>query len=292
LARPKKAALGKGLGALIKAKPAGGGVQITEEGRASGIREVSVDRILPNEHQPRRTFDEAALSELADSIRENGLLQPPVVRKADDGTYRLIAGERRWRASRSAGLEKIPVIVREAAGPEILELALIENIQREDLNPVETAEAFQRLIKDFHLTQEELSRKVGKDRATVANYVRILGLVPEVKGWIADGLLSLGHGKALMALSDEPRRQIQVAREVITRGLNVRETEALVRRKPKQVSPVKKKDAQISHLEDRMTRHLGAKVRLLHKSNKKGGRIEIAYSSLDELDRLLEILAG
>jgi ParB family chromosome partitioning protein len=266
-------------------------VQITEEGRASGIREVSVDRILPNEHQPRRTFDEAALSELADSIRENGLLQPPVVRKADDGTYRLIAGERRWRASRSAGLEKIPVIVREAAGPEILELALIENIQREDLNPVETAEAFQRLIKDFHLTQEELSRKVGKDRATVANYVRILGLVPEVKGWIADGLLSLGHGKALMALSDEPRRQIQVAREVITRGLNVRETEALVRRKPKQVSPVKKKDAQISHLEDRMTRHLGAKVRLLHKSNKKGGRIEIAYSSLDELDRLLEILA-
>ncbi|MBI5142451.1 MAG: ParB/RepB/Spo0J family partition protein [Nitrospirae bacterium] len=286
----KKEALGRGLGALIpQRKP---DVPPPVNARLEqGTLEVDIDRIIPSSLQPRKRFDEDSLRELADSIRENGIIQPPVVRRTGDGTFELIAGERRWRASHLAGLKKIPVIVKDTAPAETLAMALIENIQREDLNPLETAEAFDHLMKDFGLTQEEMSKKVGKDRASVANYLRLLKLASEVKMWVTDGLISFGHAKAILASEDE-NAQVELAREVIKRGLSVRETEALA--KKKKTGEVKKpeskaKNPQIASIEEKLIRRLGTKV-MLDDRGKKGGRISIDYYSLDEFDRLLEIL--
>jgi len=252
---------------------------------------VDIDRIIPGANQPRTRFSDASLEELAASIRESGVLQPPIVRRTGSGTFELIAGERRWRAAKLAGLAQMPVILKDAAPAETLVYALIENIQREDLNPLETAEAFEHLMRDYSLTQEEMSQKVGKDRATVANYLRILKLPPEVKSWLAEGLLSLGHAKALLAAAD-PHALVQVARQVIQKGLSVRETEAVARRGGGAAKPARKtspgRDPQIRSLEDRLTKKLGTRVRL-NDRGKKGGSIEIEYYSLDELDRLLEL---
>lgn len=273
-----KPALGKGLSALIP-----------EQKQSSGILELDINIITPNEYQPRKVFNDKALDDLVSSIKEKGVIQPVIVRRISDRSYELIAGERRWRASKKAGLDKIPAVVKEAAPAEALELALIENIQREDLNPLETAEAFQRLIKDFSLTHEDLSKKVSKDRATVTNYLRILKLPSEVKIWIAEGSLSIGHAKALLQI-DDPAAQTAAARKIIKNGLSVREAEALSKKtstsRPK---PKASRDPQIASLEEKLIQSLGTKVRLLHKS-KKGGKIEIEYYSLEELDRLLEIL--
>ncbi len=283
----RKEALGKGLSALIPPKKTISAKQHQVDG---GMLEVEIGRITPSGVQPRKHFPESSLKELADSIRENGVIQPPIVRRSGNGTFELIAGERRWRASKIAGLKKIPVIVKDAAEAKALVLALIENIQREDLTPLETAEAFEHLIKDFNLTQEQMSQKVGKDRATVANYLRLLKLAPEVKGWLSEGLLSLGHAKALLSAPDDIA-QVDIARHVIGKGLSVRETEAMVRRINKDVQkPVSpKKNPQIAALEDKLIRKLGTKVRLEDRG-KKGGKIAIEYYSLDELDRLLDIL--
>ncbi|MBI4698815.1 MAG: ParB/RepB/Spo0J family partition protein [Nitrospirae bacterium] len=279
-----KPALGKGLSALIPEK---------EKGRGKEILDLNISTIVPNEYQPRRIFNDTALNDLVSSIKEKGVIQPVIVRKASDSTYHLIAGERRWRAARIAGLSSIPAIVKEAAPEEALELALIENIQREDLNPLETAEAFQRLINDFSLTHDDISRKVGKDRATVTNYLRILKLPFEIRQWISDGSLSIGHAKALLQI-DNQRLQLDIAGKVIKHGLSVRETEALCKKGPSIQVPASKlsklKDPQIASLEEKLMHSLGTKVRLIHRSNKKGGRIEINYYSLEELDRLLEIL--
>jgi ParB family chromosome partitioning protein len=276
-----KTALGKGLSALIP-----------EEQRSTGVQELGVKSIVPNEYQPRRIFRESSLKELVASIKANGVIQPVIVRKTSSNSFQLIAGERRWRASRMAGLTSIPAIIKEAAPAETLEIALIENIQREDLNPLETAEAFQRLIKDFNLTHENLSKKVGKDRATVTNYLRILKLPSDIRKWLAEGSLSMGHAKALLQI-DDPRLQIKTARKIIHSGLSVREAEALSK---KASSPGAsrsrsgiRKDPQIASLEEKLMHSLGTKVRLIHKG-KKGGRIEIEYYSLEELDRLLETL--
>lgn len=279
-----KPALGKGLSALIPEK---------EKGKAKEILELNIDTIVPNEYQPRKVFNDTALSELVASIREKGIIQPVIVRKASDNSYHLIAGERRWRAARIAGISRIPAIVKDVAPMESLELALIENIQREDLNPLETAEAFQRLISDFHITHDDLSKKVGKDRATVTNYLRILKLPFEIKKWIAEGILSIGHAKALLQVEHQ-KIQIEIASRVIKQGLSVRETENLCKKnpslKPAQIKPDQRKDPQIASLEEKMMHSLGTKVRLIHRSNKKGGKIEIEYYSLEELDRLLELL--
>jgi len=279
-----KPALGKGLSALIPEK---------EKGRSKEILELNINMIMPNEYQPRRAFNDTALNELVASIREKGIIQPVIVRKASDNSYHLIAGERRWRAARVAGLSSIPAIVKDAAPMESLELALIENIQREDLNPLETAEAFQRLISDFSITHDDLSKKVGKDRATVSNYLRILKLPFEIKKWIAEGSLSIGHAKALLQVEHQ-RMQIEIASRVIKQGLSVRETENLCKKNPSiRISKSKLRkssDPQIASLEEKMMHSLGTKVRLIHRSNKKGGRIEIEYYSLEELDRLLELL--
>jgi len=274
-----KTALGKGLDALIPEK-------------GEEVLHLEINRIFPGE-QPRKIFRDNSLKELAASIKEKGVLQPIIVSRLGDGSFRLIAGERRWRASQIAGLKKIPAIVKNVASKEALEIALIENIQREDLNPVETAEAFNRLLKDFNLTQEELSEKVGKERATVANYLRLLKLPEEIKSLISDGSLSMGHARAVLSIEGRAH-QIEAVRKIITKGLSVREAEALA--KNISLAGTKKlkghkahKAPEIASLEDKLIKSLGTKVRIHHKG-KKGGKIEIEYYSLDELDRLLEIL--
>ncbi len=271
-----KTALGKGLGSLLPDK-------------TDDIINIDIDRIIPGEQQPRKIFKDEALKELAASIKEKGVLQPIIVSRTGDGTFRLIAGERRWRAATLAGLKKMPAIVKDVSSADSLEIALIENIQREDLNPVETASAFQRLIKDFNLTQEELSVRVGKERATVANYLRLLKLPEEIKTFVNDGSLSMGHARAILSVEGRTG-QLEIARRIIHKGLSVRETEGLARKLSsefKKKAHPKKKDPQIASLEDRLIRSLGTKVRIHHKG--KRGKIEIEYYSLDELDRLLDI---
>jgi ParB family chromosome partitioning protein len=280
-----KTALGKGLSALIPQKE-------KDKGKSREILDLDIKTIKPNEYQPRRIFKDAALNDLVASIREKGVIQPIIVRTSSDNSYELIAGERRLRAAGIAGLKVIPAIVKEAAPVEALELALIENIQREDLNPLETAEAFNRLIKDFNLTHDDLSQKVGKDRATVSNYLRILKLPLEIKKWIAEGSLSIGHAKALLQVENQ-RHQLEIASKIIKNGLSVREAETLGRKSASPHASKSKRhlsrDPQIASLEEKLIQGLGTKVRLIHKSNKRG-RIEIDYFSLEELDRLLEIL--
>jgi ParB family chromosome partitioning protein len=283
-----KPALGKGLSALIPNKE-------REKGQAgtNQILELDIKKIVPNEYQPRRIFRDNTLNDLVSSIKEKGVIQPVIVRKTADNEYQLIAGERRWRASRMAGLARIPVVIKDVAPVEALELALIENIQREDLNPIETAEAFHRLIRDFNLTHEDLSRKVGRDRATVSNYLRILKLSSDIKTWIAEGSLTIGHAKAILQV-DDARLQYQIAKKIVNSGLSVREAEALSRKgsagAASRSGKKSAKDPQIASLEEKLRHSLGTKVTLIHKSNKKGGKLEIEYYSLEELDRLLDIL--
>lgn len=284
-----KPALGKGLSALIPPKRSAGE---QPPGGAGQILHLDIKSIKPNEYQPRRLFRDDALNDLISSIREKGIIQPVIVRRSGDGSYELIAGERRWRAAEHAGLTSVPAIVKDAAPAESLELALIENIQREDLNPLETAEAFHRLIQDFSLTQDDLSRKVGKDRATVSNYLRILKLPAEVKKMIAAGSLSIGHAKALLQIENQ-KMQTDIARKIVQSGLSVREVERLAKRLSSPASsgtprqPVR--DPQIASLEEKLIQSLGTKVRLIHRSGNRG-RLEIEYYSLEELDRLLDIL--
>jgi ParB family chromosome partitioning protein len=271
-----KTALGKGLEALIPEK-------------GEEVIYLDIDRVFPGEQQPRKTFRDDSLKELAASIKEKGVIQPVIVSRVGDGTFRLVTGERRWRATALAGLKKIPALIKNMASRDSLEIALIENIQREDLNPIETAEAFSRLITDFNLTQEDLSEKVGKDRATIANYLRLLKLPEEIKPLIYNGSLSTGHAKAILAV-DGKVNQLEVARKIIKKGLSVREAEVLSRKIAKPPKVKSNKDPQISSLEEKLIKSLGTKVRILNKGKK--GKIEIEYYSLDELDRLLEILLG
>src|SRR5215813_8329753 len=216
----QRKALGRGLSALL-------GTPDLETPEA--LREIDIDRILPNSHQPRKSFDEDALNELADSIREHGVVQPVVVRPLEDGFFQLIAGERRWRAAQRAGLYRIPAIVREAGEHAALEVALIENLQREDLNPIEEAQAYERLIVDFGMTQEEVARRVGKNRTTIANMLRLLRLPPEVQQWLRENRISTGHAKALLSLSDLDAI-LDTARKIIQGNYSVRQTEMLVAR--------------------------------------------------------------
>jgi ParB family chromosome partitioning protein len=255
------------------------------------LREIDIDRILPNSHQPRKNFDEDALNELADSIREHGVVQPVVVRPLDDGFFQLIAGERRWRASQRAGLYRIPAVVREAGEHAALELALIENLQREDLNPIEEAQAYERLISDFGLTQEDVSRRVGKNRATIANMLRLLRLPAEVQQWLRENRLSTGHAKALLSLSD-PNAILDSARKIIQGNYSVRQAEMLVSRYT--ANGGVKEDAAAAETEDpnvtaaihTLEQVLGTKV-TVHESGGKG-KLEIHFYSLEEMNRLYE----
>jgi ParB family chromosome partitioning protein len=277
----QKQALGKGLGALIPDLS----VLDDKEKKALGIIEIELDKIVPNEYQPRKVFNDEKLGELAASIKEQGVIQPVIVHRAGSG-YQLIVGERRWRASRLAGLKTIPALVKEATKRELLEMALIENIQREDLNPLEAAEAYKRLQDEFKLTQEDLAKRVGKERSTVTNFLRLLGLPKEIKQELATGALTMGHAKALLSL-ERVRDQMQAALMIVKKGLSVREAEALASRLK---NPPKEKKARLSHelksIEEKLRKALGTKVIITTKS--KGGRIVVEYYSAEELERILE----
>lgn len=271
-----KTALGKGLEALIP--------ETGEE-----VISVDIDRIFPGQQQPRKRFKDESLKELAGSIKDKGILQPIIVSRVGDGTFSIVTGERRWRAAALAGLKKLPALVKNVASKESLEIALIENIQREDLNPMETAEAFNKLITEFNLTQEDLSRKVGKDRATVANYLRLLKLPGDIKMLVGNGSLSIGHAKAILTLEGKTQ-QIEAARKIVKRNLSVREAESLSKKTSKPSKVTRRKDPQISSLEEKLRKNLGTKVRI--RTRGKKGKIELEYSSLNELDRLLNFLLG
>jgi ParB family chromosome partitioning protein len=277
----QKQALGKGLGALIPDLSS----LNDKEKKALGIAEIELDKIVPNEYQPRKTFQDDAMKELASSIKEHGVIQPIIVHRIGTN-YGLIAGERRWRASRIAGLKTIPALVKEATKRELIEQALIENIQREDLNPLEAAEAYKRLQDEFKLTQEDLAKRVGKERSTVTNFLRLLSLPKEVKHDLAAGNLSMGHAKALLSM-ERVRDQLQAALMIVKKGLSVREAEALA---GKLKNPAKEKKSKIGHelkaIEDKLRKSLGTKVSVTAKA--KGGRIVIDYYSAEELDRILE----
>jgi ParB family transcriptional regulator, chromosome partitioning protein len=264
--------------------------------------DIDIDLLSPNEQQPRVQMDDGKLAELADSIRANGIIQPIVVRRVGD-RYRIIAGERRWRAAQRAGLLKVPVVIREVdqgASKQLLELALVENIQRENLNPIDEALAYQRLAEEHGLTQEQIAAAVGKDRSSVANFLRLLKLPEEVRNDLGSGVLSMGHARALLGLADAAAQR-QAAREVIARELSVRDTEALVKKmtaSPKPASPTVEaatpepaaKDVHTRAAEDRLRFALGTKVRILRKGG--GGAIEIDFGSEEELNRLYELLTA
>ena len=280
----KRKALGRGLRALIPEPVA--------PLRREPAQEVDLDLLRPNREQPRGIIEDARLDELAASIRSHGIIQPLVVSRQEDGKFEIVAGERRWRAAQRAGLLRVPVVERTVANSKRLELALIENIQREDLNAIETAAAYARLADEFGFTQEEIARSVGRDRATVANYQRLLRLPAEVRAEVASGALSMGHARALAGLADE-QAQLEIAREVLARDLSVRETEALVKGRSEPPRPAPEPpppDVHTRAAEDRLKVALGTRVRIVRRG--KRGRIEISFVSEDELQRLYEQLAG
>ena len=283
----KKKGLGRGLDALL------GGASVTamqEEAAQAEQRELQylpLDLIQRGKYQPRRDMDPEALEELAQSIQAQGVMQPIVVRPIGDNRYEIIAGERRWRASQQAGLEKIPAMVREVPDEAAIAMALIENIQREDLNPIEEAVALQRLQQEFELTQQQVADAVGKSRVTISNLLRLIALPEEIKTLLSHGDLEMGHARALLGLPAE--RQVEGARHVVARGLTVRQTEALVRQwlaHPQQAPEPAKPDPDISRLEQRLAERLGSPVQIRHGSKGKG-QLVIRYSSLDELQGVL-----
>jgi ParB family chromosome partitioning protein len=286
----QKKALGRGLGALIPSRPAPepAAPQATP---SAGLAEVPIEQIAPNPYQPRKTFNDASIEDLARSVREHGIIQPLVVTKTGDNKYRLIAGERRFRAAQKAGLATVPVVIKETmADSDVLQVALIENIQREDLNPIEEAYAYHQLHEEFGLTQEEISKRVGKERSTVANFLRLMRLPDSVKKLLAAGQLSMGHARAILAV-EPARKQEQLAERVVRRNLNVRQTEMLAAESsPKAAEPEKEKDIFTRDAEDKLTRTLRSKVEIDRK--RRGGVIHIRFGSEDELIRLVDEVMG
>jgi ParB family chromosome partitioning protein len=272
----KRRALGRGLGALIP------GAYSSDEEKHDSF--VPLAAIRPNPMQPRQSFGDEGIGELAESIRQKGILQPLLVRRCNGG-FELIAGERRLRAAQRLGMEQVPVLVRDASDGEMLEMALIENIQREDLNPLEEARAYRRLVEEFHLTQEDIAGRVGKDRSTIANTMRLLQLPPEVCAQIERGALSAGHARALVSAASEAVK-IQLAEQIVTQRLTVRQAEHLVKRRTRPPA-----GPEVAAAEQRLTEHLGTRVRVLHGRN-GAGKIEIEYYSVQELNGLLDRLAG
>jgi ParB family chromosome partitioning protein len=279
----KRPALGRGLSALIPDSPAPAAPPAADRSL-----DIDTDLLRPNKFQPRTHIDDDRIEDLARSIRSNGIIQPIVVRKVDSG-YEIIAGERRWRAAQRVGLLKVPVVVRDIPEDQLLAVALIENIQREDLNPIEEALAYRRLADEFRLTQEQIADAVGKDRSSIANFVRLLRLPQEVRANLASNALSMGHARALLALADE-NAQLRLARDVIARSLSVRETEALVKKagEPSAPAAAKAVDVHTRAAEEKLRLALGTRARIVRKG--KGGRIEIDFTSEDELQRIFELL--
>ncbi len=282
----KRMALGKGLGALIPE---------VEEVQERKLLYCGIEEIHPRRSQPRKHFDEANLLELAETIREKGILQPLTVRRMEGG-YELLAGERRWRAAQKAGLKEVPVILREADDREALEISLIENLQREDLNPIEEAEGYKSLIETFGISQEEASKRVGKDRTTVTNALRLLGLSSEIKSHLIQNRITAGHARAILSLENR-EKQKELCDLIIRKGLSVREAEAWAKQrseKPKKKGGSGSKGEelkdQLQSLQNSLRQHLGTKVKI--KAKGKKGKIEIEYYSPEELERIVETILG
>lgn len=281
-------ALGKGLNALF---PEIHAIDYGEQEQKGDVILCPVDAISPNPRQPRRSFDDERIDELAASLKSTGIIQPLIVRKNVRGNYELIAGERRWRAAIKAGLSEVPVLVREVPDDKALMISLIENIQREDLNPIEEASAYQRLIGEFDLTQESVAEIVGKDRSTVTNMLRLLKLPESIKEDLAAGRISSGHARALLGLEDGVN-VLKLHNKILSKQLSVRETERLLKRMKGQapVSPPKKKDIHLLSLQQKLQYLLGTQVKIIRKGKK--GRIEISFFSDDELERIIGIVQG
>ncbi|MDN5301123.1 MAG: ParB family transcriptional regulator, chromosome partitioning protein [Thermoanaerobacteraceae bacterium] len=274
-----KRGLGKGLSALIP----------MDDKEQENVKDIKISEIRANKNQPRKKFDEEKIRELSDSIKEHGVLQPIIVRKKDGG-YELVAGERRWRAAQKAGIEKIPAIIKDLSDADVMEIALIENLQREDLNPLEEAEAYKKLIDEFGMTQEELSKRVGKSRSQIANTVRLLNLDEEIKKLISEEKLTAGHARALLAIEDKKER-LKIAKKISESNMSVRETEETVKIKTHEKK--KNKNQEINpvfiDITEKLQRALGTRVKV--KGTEKRGKIEIEYYSEDELERILETIA-
>lgn len=278
----QKRGLGRGLQALLPE---------VEVGPEDGVREIDIALVRPNPFQPRKQFDGEKLEELANSIKEHGVVQPILVRSKGEG-YEIVAGERRWRASRLAGLKTIPAVVKDFSESQVMEIALIENLQREDLNPIEEAEAYDRLVREFGLTQEDLARRLGKSRSQVANTLRLLNLGEGVRGRVAEGKVSMGHAKLLLSVSDV-KRQEALAQAIEAKGLSVRETEVLLRREEKAQASAKggrksAKDPAVAAVEAQLGERLGTVVRIVTGESK--GRVEISFFGKDDLQRVVDLL--
>ena len=291
----KPTALGKGLGALISNRPAtplASPTPVAEKGER--IQSTPLENIIPSPLQPRKVFNESQLQELVDSIREHGIVQPLICRKNRD-QFELIAGERRWRASQIVGLKEVPVLVREASDQDVLELALIENLQRANLNPIEEAKAFLRLAQEFSMKQEDIAKRVGVSRTSVANTLRLLDLDPQLQTWLSQERLSVGHAKVLLSFSTH-EEQVSAAEEVLRKGLTVRATETLVEQHRERTGQTRTARAKkesglvpaLQNVQNRLQRHLGTHVVLQH--GEKRGKIEIEYYGTDDLNRLLDVI--
>ncbi|MCT8977606.1 ParB/RepB/Spo0J family partition protein [Clostridium sp. CX1] len=282
----KRFGLGKGLGALIPDER----LEENAVDENSGVSVININLIKANGDQPRKSFDEEKILQLSESIKEHGIIQPIILKKGSN-TYTIVAGERRWRAAKIAGIKEVPAIIMDLSDKEILEISLIENIQRQDLNPIEEAIAFRKLIEDFNLTQEQLSNRIGKSRTAITNCLRLLNLDNRVQDYLIDGVITEGHGRTLLAIEDQ-EKQYKLAQTIIDEGLSVRETERLIKSinsdKEKKKTKTKEENPYYLDIRDRLESLFGTKVKLEDKKSK--GRIEIEYYSEEDLQRILDIL--
>lgn len=283
----KKFGLGKGLNALIPDEEP----DEKEVAASNGINEIDINLIKPNKEQPRKNFDAEKIAELANSIKEHGVIQPIILKQEDNNIYTIIAGERRWRAARLLSLKKIPAIIMNLDDKKLLEVSLIENIQREDLNPIEEALAYKRLLVEFNLTQEELSKKISKSRTAITNTIRLLNLDERVQEYLIDGVISEGHGRAILSL-DNNDKQYEVAQSIIDNNLSVRETEKLIKDLSKSIvkeeKKIEKKDIYIDEIKNKLESLFVTKVEIKNSKNDKG-KIEIKYNSKEDLQRIIDL---
>jgi ParB family transcriptional regulator, chromosome partitioning protein len=293
----KRKALGRGLDSLLPAKPATAPITMPATHTGGGTQEVLIDSIDANPYQTRRRINETAMEELAESIRASGVVQPVVLRPGPNGRFQLVAGERRWHASKRAGKTTIPAVIRQISNEQAMEITIIENLQREDLNPIEQAKAFERLSREFGLTQEQIAARTGKDRASIANFIRLLKLPEALQDALETGVLSFGHGKVLLALAGFPEHMERAAREVIGKQLSVRQTEDLVGKllnpqaaEQKQEKPARQIDPNVRDAQRSLESSLGVKVEIQDRKGK--GKIILKYGSLEDFDRIVEALAA
>lgn len=289
-----KKGLGKGLGSLFDEHNIIDDIVTQEKSSDNGITQVSLSLIEPNKKQPRKKFDKEKIDALAASITENGLIQPIIVTPSNNGMYKIVAGERRWRASKKAGLKEIPVVIREYSNEQIAEIALIENLQREDLNPIEEALGYKTLLEEFNLTQELISKRIGKSRSAIANSMRLLSLEEQIQKLLVSGEISSGHARAILSVDDNELR-LALSKRIIEDNLNVRQAESLAKQLQKK-KPVKKTaknsayEIELESIQNTLSSNLGTKVKISHTDKK--GKIEIEYYGNDDLERILKLING